>query len=305
MHIKLRQLEVFSALIASGSVSGAAAQLSLTQPAVSIALSNLEKAVGFRLFDRTRGFFAPTAEAILLHTETEQCLLALSRIERCAQDISAGKAGSITIASNGAAAINLLPLLIADFRQIHPNIHIDLKIRSSRQIASWVSGRHVDIGLIDAPVPVDGLDVTLFRIPCVCIMQEDENIAKLDVVTPQALEGKSVIGVTGEHEIDRELDRLLAEANVLAERNLTASYFAIMRNLVREGAGVALVDAINGRMGLTDKVTWRPFNPAIHYDLALLTARDQVSSKPVDLFMQQLCDRLEVYTGGDLPALPH
>ena len=43
MHIKQRHLEVFDAVIASGSISRAAAQLNLSQPAVSIALANLER----------------------------------------------------------------------------------------------------------------------------------------------------------------------------------------------------------------------------------------------------------------------
>ena len=72
MRIKYRQLEVFSALMESGSVSGAAELLSLSQPAISIALSNLEEEVGFRLFHRTKGFFAPTPEATLLHIEVEK-----------------------------------------------------------------------------------------------------------------------------------------------------------------------------------------------------------------------------------------
>lgn len=293
LRIKFRQLEVFSALMESGSVSGAAEQLSLSQPAISIALSNLEEEVGFRLFHRTRGFFAPTTEANLLHAETEPGLLAFSRVKRCAADIAAGTVGSITIASNGAAGINLLPELIADFRQQHPGINIDLKIRSSRKIATWVSGRHVDIGLIDAPVPVSGLKSEQFIYPCVCIMQATDKLTKHSVITPELLDKRVIIGITGEHEIDRELDRLLTEASCTADRTLTGSYFAIIRNMVRAGAGIALIDAVNGRMELTDGVVWRDFQPTINFELALLTPSGVVNSKPVDLFLEQLRERME------------
>ena len=295
LRIKIRQLEVFSALMESGSVSGAAAQLSLSQPAISIALSNLEEEVGFRLFHRTRGFFAPTAEACFLHTEAEQGLLAFSRVERCADDIAAGTVGNITIASNGAAGINLLPKLIADFQRQHPGISIDLKIRSSRKIATWVRGRHVDIGLIDAPVPVSGLQAEQFNYPCVCIMQDTDELTKHSVITPDLLDNRVLIGITGEHDIDRELDRLLAVVNCTAERSLTGSYFAIIRNMVREGAGIALIDAINGCMELTDGVVWREFKPTINFKLALLTPTDVVNSKPVELFLEQLRSRMTAF----------
>ena len=60
MPLKIRHLEVFDALVEAGSVSRAADRLNLTQPAVSIALSKLEADLGFRLFHRERGYFAPT-----------------------------------------------------------------------------------------------------------------------------------------------------------------------------------------------------------------------------------------------------
>lgn len=286
--IKIRQLEVFSVLMESGSISGAAELLSLSQPAISIALSNLEEEVGFQLFHRQRGYFAPTTEAQLLHTETEKGLLAFSRVERCAADIAAGTVGSITIASNGAAGINLLPQLIAEFHQLHPSVSIDLKIRSSRKIASWVSGRHVDIGVIDAPVLVDGIESEQFDYPCVCIMPDTDELTKHTIITPELLAGRVVIGITGDHEIDRELDRLLAESSMVADRSITGSYFAIIRNMVRAGAGIALIDAINGCMPLADGVVWREFQPTINFKLALLTPTGVTNSKPVELFLERL-----------------
>lgn len=276
----------------SGSVSGAAESLSLSQPAISMTLSNLEQEVGFRLFHRTKGFFAPTPEAMLLYTEAEQGLLAFSRIEGCARDIADGTVGRITIASNGAAGVNLIPKLIANFHQQHPDVNIDLKIRSSRQVATWVSARHVDIGLIDAPVPVEGLNAEHYVYPCVCIMRDTDELTKHLIITPQLLEGRLIIGVTGEHEIDKALDGLMAESGVTADRSITGSYFAIIRNMVREGAGIALIDAVNGRMDLPDRVVWRDFQPTINFKLALLTPTGIVNSKPVDLFLEQLRNSL-------------
>ena len=52
MMLKMRHLQVFNALLDAGSVSRAAQRLNLTQPAVSIALSNFEAELGFRLFHR-------------------------------------------------------------------------------------------------------------------------------------------------------------------------------------------------------------------------------------------------------------
>lgn len=294
MHLKLRHLEVFNALMEAGSVSHAAERLNVTQPAISVALANLEREVGFRLFHRSKGFFAPTVEAQLLHAEAERGLLALDRVRRRAAEIRVGTTGSLTIASNGAAAINLLPRLIAEFQQETPGIQVDLKVRSSRQIANLVSGRQVDIGLIDAPVPVAGLEAEIFRLPCVCIMREDDPLAEAEVVRPPLLAGRSIIAITGDHLIDRQLDGFLAETNTQVERRVSSSFFAIARNLVRAGAGIALVDFINGRAKLADGVTWRPFEPEIVFELAMIVAQGHAMQQSAERFRARLRDSFRI-----------
>lgn len=275
MSLKLRHLEVFTALLEAGSVSRAAQRLNLTQPAVSIALSNFEAELGFRLFHRERGFFAPTNEAMLLHDEVAQGLRAISQVEKRALDIVSGQTGGVSIATNGVLAINFLPKLLAGIQRENPTIRVEIKVHSSRQIASWVASHHIDIGLIDLPVPVAGLDAEIFEFECVCAMHRDDPLAALDTVRPQSLVGRSVIHITGDHLIDRQLDAMLAETNTVVARNTTAYYFAIARNLVAEGNDVAILDPINGKIDLRDDVVWRPFAPRIANHLAVITAKGQ------------------------------
>jgi DNA-binding transcriptional LysR family regulator len=167
MQVKQRHLEVFEAILAAGSISRAASQLNISQPAVSIALANLEELCRFKLFKRDRGFFAPTREALLLQDEIAQGLLALTRVSQRVSEIHAGTTGSIRIATNGAMAVHFLPPLIAAYHREHSDVSIDIIVRSSRQVADWVSRRQIDIGLIDTPVPVAGLNAELYNLECV------------------------------------------------------------------------------------------------------------------------------------------
>lgn len=295
MYLKLRQLEVFNALMGAGSVSRAALRLNLTQPAVSIALSSLEEELGFRLFHRSKGYFAPTGEALLLHAESEQTLLAMERVTVRAQEIRAGAVGGVSIASNGAAAINLLPWVMAEFQREHPSVRLDLKVRSSPQIANWVRGRQADIGLVDAPVPAQGLDVEVLQLPCVCIMRSDDPLAAHARVTPKLVAARNLIAITGDHEIDRQLDQYLTDAGVTAQRTISCSYFAIARNLVRAGAGLAIVDFINGTAALDDGVCWRPFAPTITFDFAILCAPEPSLHRSAEAFRGLLRERFQAF----------
>ena len=281
MSLKLRHMEVFNALIEAGSVSRAAERLNLTQPAVSIALGNFEEELGFRLFHRERGFFTPTTEAMLLHEDVAHGLRAISQVQQRAEGILSGQTGRVSIATNGVLAFNFLPKLLASFQVEHPNIKVEIKVHSSRQIASWVASHHIDIGLIDLPVPVAGLDAEVFKFECVCAMHKDDPLAALDKIYPQSLAGRSVVSITGEHQIDRQLETLLADTNTVIARNVTAYYFAIARNLVAAGDYVAILDPVNGKIDLKDDVVWRPFAPLIENNLAVITAKGQPMGQAV------------------------
>ena len=275
MQIKQRHLEVFDAIIAAGSISRAATQLNLSQPAVSIALANFEELIGFKLFQRDRGFFAPTREALLLQDEMAQALLALSRVSQRVSEIRAGSVGSVRIATNGAMAIHFLPPLIAAYQRDHSDVNIDILVRSSRQVADWVSSRQIDIGLIDTPVPVAGLNATLFNLECVCVMHEDDPLAVNRLISPTDLADRSIVAITGQHMVDRQLDALLTAAGVTVERHISSYFFAIARNIIAVGNELAIIDPTNGKANLNDGVTWRPFAPRVNHEMAIITPSDQ------------------------------
>lgn len=273
MRVKLRHLEVFSALFDAGSVSRAAQRLHLSQPAVSVALNNLEAELGFRLFHRDRGFFAPTTEAVLLHDDIRHGIATLARIEQRATEIRSGATGGVTIATNGAMSYNFLPRVIAAFQADYPGAHVEVRVHSSRRIASWVGSRQIDIGLIDAPVPVAGLDARSFAMECVCILREDDPLCAQDVLHPASLQGRAVIGITGDHSVDRQLQALMSQAEVALQHSATCYFYAIARNLVAAGGGLSIIDPVNGKVPLGDGVTWRPFAPKIVHDLVMITHR--------------------------------
>lgn len=299
MRLKLRHLEVFNALFDAGSVSRAAQRLNLSQPAVSVALGKLEAELGFRLFHRDRGFFAPTNEAILLYEEVQQGITALARVEQRADEIRSGATAGISIATNGAMSYNFLPKVIAEFQRDYPGTHVELRVHSSRRIASWVGSRQIDIGLIDAPVPVAGLDTRLVRMECVCIMREDDPLAAQEVVTPQDLANRPVIAITGDHSLDRQLARIMAHAEAPLIRNASSYFYAIARNLVAAGDSVSIIDPVNGKAALGDGVTWRPFRPVMIHELAMITNRGQPVGIAATRFQTRISEQLAPFALPD------
>jgi len=304
MRLKIRHLEVFNALFEAGSVSRAALRLNLSQPAVSVALGKLEEEFGMKLFHRDRGFFAPTREAVLLREEVRHGLAALTRIDQRADEIRAGSAGAISVATNGAMSVNMLPRVIAEFQKENPGIRTNLHVRSSRRVASMVASRQVDIGLIDAPMPVAGLEGEQMRMECVCVMTKDDPLTSHEVVTPQLLSGRRVIGVTGDHSVDRQFEDQMVRADAVYERSCTSYFYALARNMVAAGGDVSIIDPVNGKADLKDGVVWRKFHPPIYHDMVVITHRGQPLGIAAKLFLDKLHEGLKPFAVKDDGAEP-
>jgi DNA-binding transcriptional LysR family regulator len=69
-------------------------------------------------------------------------------------------------------------------------------------------------------------------------------------------------------------------------------FFAVVRRIVAEGAGVAIVDALNGCLPLNDGVCWRPFAPEIRYETALIVKAGAELSLPALAFIQMIRDEM-------------
>lgn len=85
LNVTIRQLVTFREVMRSGSISRAAEVLHRTQPAVSTAIGNLERELGFELFLRENGKLLPTPEANYFR---EECEAILGRLDRTRQAVT-------------------------------------------------------------------------------------------------------------------------------------------------------------------------------------------------------------------------
>jgi DNA-binding transcriptional LysR family regulator len=285
MHIKLRHIEVFHAVMEEGSVSKAASRLNLSQPAVSTALSRLEDLVGYSLFYRSKGHFSPRPEAFQLKSDAELSVMAIERFANRARLIGRGGTGFLRVGSIGGPAFAMLPQLISDFGVTNPLVDIDLQVRSSAQISYLVGNGQLDIGLVEAPVAAASVSSIELKLPCVCIFREDSPLAAKPFVEPHDIMEHRLIGIEKANQVDRRLAAACSAQGVAVHASVNGFFFAVVRRMIAHGGGVALVDALNGALDLDDGVIWRPFVPRIQYDIALVTHSATSLSAPAEKFI--------------------
>jgi DNA-binding transcriptional LysR family regulator len=133
------------------SFSRAAELLGVTQPAVSLQVRSLEKRLGTQLLDRSARRVEPTEAGRRLYLGAQR-LLELE--ERVLGEVAAGRDGALTGAlrlgaSTGPAAI-VLPLLLCEFQQAHPSVHVRLSVHDTQSVVDLVAERELELGIVGA-----------------------------------------------------------------------------------------------------------------------------------------------------------
>ena len=292
MNLKLRHIEVFHAVMEEGSVTKAAYRLNLSQPAVSIALTSLEEHIGYSLFHRAKGHFSPRPEAFKLAADAEMSVMAVERFENRAALIGKGGEGYIRVGSFGGPAFSVLPGYMSQFAEGNPLVGVDLQVRSSSQIAHLVRNGQLDLGLIEAPVAAGGIKAEEFESPCVCIMRQDAALTCKSIIEPRDLVGQRLIGIESANQVERTLVKVCAQAGSEVQISMRGYFFAVVRRMVAQGGGIAIVDAFNGLEDLGDGIVARPFSPQVFHRLALITNADASLSLPAQCFAKGLADVL-------------
>ena len=149
----LNYLVAFVHVAQARSFSGAAPRLSLTQPALSRQVKELERAVGARLFDRTRYGVAPTEAGYALLRLAEKVLESVQELETAVLGM-AGDLGGLLRIGGSTVWEYLLPGLLGGFQIAHPRVTVDLVIGNSRQVMGLLLEDEVHLAFIGED-PVD------------------------------------------------------------------------------------------------------------------------------------------------------
>ncbi|MEH6818057.1 MAG: LysR family transcriptional regulator, partial [Pseudoalteromonas distincta] len=88
--MKLNQLIILDAIVQSASLSGAALKLHKTQPALTLAIKNLEEKIGFELLDRSKYRLQLTEKGRIFHREAQQLLHANDELAQLAKELALG-----------------------------------------------------------------------------------------------------------------------------------------------------------------------------------------------------------------------
>jgi DNA-binding transcriptional LysR family regulator len=147
-HLKLRDLDVLMTVARCGTMGKAAAQLSVSQPAISKAIGEMERTLGVRLLDRSPQGVKPTiyASALLDHgvIAFDELRQAIRQIEYLADPT----VGDVRIGCSVVLAEGFVATAINRFSQRYPRVTFQLLAEESGLIYRALEERKVDLALL-------------------------------------------------------------------------------------------------------------------------------------------------------------
>lgn len=300
-----RQLEVFRAIMRSGTLTSAAQLLNVSQPAVSKILRHLESQLGYRLFERAGGRLHATAEAQLLFADADRVFREIETVRDLAIRIRERRVGLLRIGASAPPTFAVLPRALAAFQARHAGVKVVLRTLPAEELSEKILVGEVDLGLTLSIIRVPMVQAELLATTSViALLPAGSPLARKPAIEPADLDGARLISYGSHADVGPLLDAAFERAGRVRQIHTEITMGISALPLVQAGLGVALVD---GMMPWVDYpgVVALPFLPRILMNLSLVTS----GSRPASRFVRDISEDIRAAiaqgaAGGGAPEAP-
>jgi LysR family transcriptional regulator, carnitine catabolism transcriptional activator len=241
MDFTSRQLRAFLLVAQHRNFTRAAETLFITPSGLSVLIRELERQLGFRLFDRTTRHVVPTDYGNEFLVVAQRTLAELDaatfRIGRSATQASQ----SLALGAAPLISANILPQAVKEFRGHLPNLRIQLFDGSQLTILQMIEAGKLDMGLgVFAPTP--GIRRTPFFRFSLMVVRPDKDLAfRRESTTWSALKGETLISLPPTSPIQQTVDKHLAKAVVVTRPGACVNLLDTQIALVEADEGIAII----------------------------------------------------------------
>lgn len=292
--MRLRQIEVFHAVYANGSISAAARGLNVSQPAVSKVLRHTESQLGISLFNLVRGRLVPTDEAHALFREVDEVFNRISSLQVTANNLRNTGTGHLRVGVAPSLGLEVAPRAIAAFRTKYPNVTFDVKTLHHNDTSRALYERECDLSIGYDPPEHPRLrleKLSTARIDLIC--RPGSFPAGKTTLRMSELNGLDMISVNGSGPIGDLVEAALEKAQVDVRKIISVSTYYIAAALVRFGSGIAIVDQFTAQSMVSDGLEALSISPEMQFGVHAIWLEDRPPSRLGLQFVAEVKKALE------------
>ncbi|WP_089723966.1 LysR family transcriptional regulator [Candidatus Thiosymbion oneisti] len=241
MNVSLRQLRVFEAVARLSSYTRAAAELHLTQPAVSMQVRQLEEEVGLPLFEKLGKHIRLTEAGRELFHYSRSIDRSLREMEEVVESLKGVSRGRLSIAV--ASTVNYFaPRLLAAFHQRYPGISLRLDVTNRERLVHQLQANAVDMVLMGQPPQSVEVESEAFMDnPLVVIAPPEHPLAGVQSIGIQRLTEEVFVMRESGSGTRQAMERFFGERGVTIRHGMQMTRNEAIKQAVRAGLGLSVV----------------------------------------------------------------
>jgi LysR family transcriptional regulator, pca operon transcriptional activator len=271
-RLKVQHFRAVDAIAAHGSLLKAATALSLTQPALSKSVRDVEDILGVKLFERNARGVSPTAPGLAFIESARRLLAELRRLDETLDVLSSPGKGGIAIGVLPTAASGVLPGVLARIRTVEPEIRIRMEEGRTEDLLPLLAAAEIDliVGRLYEPALPDAFErEALWTEPMSIVARVDHPIFRHANATIEHIGRYDLVLPTVTQRMGQEIEQLLHRLGIVPRTSYRSSSAGFIREMLHGGDFLSIMprlmlvgDVLRGSLRLAPLPVASPERPA-------------------------------------------
>lgn len=242
--VNLELYRVFYTVAKCGSLTKAAQELYISQPAVSQAIKQLESQLGVSLFNRThKGMDLSASGGKLIFKQVEEALGLLEQAENALLELKTTASGTIRIGATDSIFAHLLADKIAEYNARYPAVKIELLSSTSLYILDRLHEGQCDVAFLNLPLEDDEVRLcgTVTNLSDIFVAGRKYENLKGKPIELKELQDLPLLLIEKNTVFRRELDKYASSFGLHMSPDIEVANWDFMKKLVIKGMGVGCI----------------------------------------------------------------
>lgn len=294
--MNFKALRAFSLVMEFGSLTAAADKLSLSTPAISRLIGQLEAETKLRLFNRAHRGLSPTDAGHLFMKEAQRILNDLEEMPDVLRRIKGRTQQRLSILTTPRLVPALIVPALARMSERQADVRCSLDVQPKWELERSLTRNRYDICAAILPVPNNTLATRpLYKVVSEIVLPRTHPLASRPQLTAQDLQHERLIGFLPGQLLRRQVSDRFRSAGIEMEYCMEISTSIIGADLTRMNCGLSVADRLLCSGLNMDGLTSVPFHPRIWTTVVALRSKDEEVNGPTAAFMDCMMDVLDEF----------
>jgi DNA-binding transcriptional LysR family regulator len=290
--MELRQLKHFIAVVETGSISAAARQLNLAQPAISTSIKKLEIELKVDLFHRRERGVSITSAGEKFTKHARRVLLQAKDAKLAMQALEGLDQGEVEICVPSMLGSYYFPPLLMAFKHQHPGLSLNIMDTGTRNIRDLLVAGKVELGVVAdkdlTPVLASG---KLIREEMVVCMAVDHPLAEKKAISYHDFLSHELVLFRKGYYHHTLIEQISRKVDIKPKVAFTSNLLPLIKSVIRQGYAISPMWKV--AIQSDDRIITRPFAQPFSVDLSLAWRHDSYLSRANKAFRDFILEQAE------------